>query len=133
MSDEDLEDYEPPQEEDEAPEGIPLSQRDPKIKEAKEVLLEEYFDGENVYYGQQLEVILEARFFHWITARAEPTSQRRENPFSTNEVRAFDDQLLLCALQPVLDETGEQHRKARSWIFNARLYKRAWVPRRTDV
>jgi hypothetical protein len=70
MSDEDLEDYEPQQEEDEAPEGIPLSQRDPKIKEAKEVLLKEYFDGENVYYGQQLEVILEARFFHWITARA---------------------------------------------------------------
>jgi hypothetical protein len=67
---EDLEDYEPPQNDEQDDEGIPLSQKDPKIKEAKEVLLKEYFDGEGVYYGQQLEVFLEEKFFHWITARA---------------------------------------------------------------
>lgn len=69
--DDDFVDDEPP-EHDEDREGIPLSQRDPKIREAKEVLLKECFTGarDEVYYGQQLEVLYEERFFHWITARA---------------------------------------------------------------
>ena len=46
--------------------------RDTKIDEAKEVLMGELFEQspEQVYYGRQVEVLFERRFFHWITARA---------------------------------------------------------------
>ena len=45
--------------------------RDTKVDEAKTVLANELFiDAGAVYYGQQIEVLYEQRFFHWITARA---------------------------------------------------------------
>jgi len=46
--------------------------RDNQIDAAKEVLLARFFpdDGENVYYGRQLEILLEEEFFHWITKKA---------------------------------------------------------------
>ena len=46
--------------------------RDTKIDEAKEVLMRELFEQspEQVYYGRQVEVLFERRFFHWIIARA---------------------------------------------------------------
>lgn len=45
---------------------------DRKVDEAKKALLERFFPshGTNVYYGRQLEVLLEREFFHWITKRA---------------------------------------------------------------
>jgi len=53
--------------------------RDTKVDEAKTVLANELFiDAGAVYYGQQIEVLYEQRFFHWITARASNrTSKRR--------------------------------------------------------
>ena len=50
----------------------PERPRDSKVDEAKVVLLAEYFaEGSHVvYYGRQLEVALERRFFHWITKKA---------------------------------------------------------------
>jgi hypothetical protein len=51
-------------------EYLPERSRDTKIDEAKDVLMAEYFDGTLVYYSRQLEVAIEDRFFHWITACA---------------------------------------------------------------
>jgi hypothetical protein len=55
---------------DEAPAVAELP-RDTKTDEAKEVL-ELLFEkaGTDVFYGRQIEVLLERRFFHWITNRA---------------------------------------------------------------
>lgn len=61
-----FEDWEEPQEEEvERP-------RDPVIDEAKSVLMEKFFqpDTTRVYYGRQLEVLVERNFFHWITKKA---------------------------------------------------------------
>lgn len=46
--------------------------RDKTVDEAKEVLLTSLFheNPEEVYYGRQIEVINEDRFFHWITTKA---------------------------------------------------------------
>ncbi len=46
--------------------------RDSKIDDVKELLLADYFpsDGTEVYYGRQLEILLERNFFHWITKKA---------------------------------------------------------------
>jgi len=45
--------------------------RDHKVDEAREALLNGYLaDGDVVYYGRQLEIFLEDRFFHWITKKA---------------------------------------------------------------
>jgi len=45
--------------------------RDTKIDEAKKLLLQYFKDHEaDVFYGQQLQVIFEQQFFHWITQRA---------------------------------------------------------------
>lgn len=56
-----------PYEEDE-----PVRPRDPKVGEAKKVLLSRYFheDGSDVYYARQLEIWLERNFYHWITKKA---------------------------------------------------------------
>jgi hypothetical protein len=45
-----------------------LRPRDSKIDEVKDLLMANYFpfDGTEVYYGQQLEILLERQFFHWI-------------------------------------------------------------------
>jgi hypothetical protein len=51
---------------------LPRRRRDTKIDEARAVLLAEVF-GPNparVFYNRQVEVLLERRFFHWITSRA---------------------------------------------------------------
>ena len=54
---------------DEEPEERP---RDAKIDEAKDVLLGELFRerSDEVFYGRQIEVLFEGRFFHWITSKA---------------------------------------------------------------
>lgn len=46
--------------------------RDAKVDEAKEFLLEEVFgkNEERVFYGRQLEVMVERKFYHWITSQA---------------------------------------------------------------
>lgn len=46
--------------------------RDSKIDEAKRFLLDHVFTREStqIVYGQQVEVLLEDRYFHWITSRA---------------------------------------------------------------
>ncbi|MFQ5882734.1 MAG: hypothetical protein ACE5I9_09740 [Candidatus Methylomirabilales bacterium] len=46
--------------------------RDTKIDEAKEVLLAELFERrpKEVFFGRQVAVRFEARFFHWITVKA---------------------------------------------------------------
>lgn len=46
--------------------------RDPQIDAAKAVLMEQFFtqDTDEVYYGRQLEILLEGQFFHWITKKA---------------------------------------------------------------
>ena len=42
------------------------------VEKAKAILIREYFPmgGRNVYYGRQLEIAIEAKFFHWITKKA---------------------------------------------------------------
>ena len=59
-------DYEPDiiEEEEEQP-------RDPVVDQAKDAM-RAFFDQErtNVFYKQQLEVIFERDFFHWVTSRA---------------------------------------------------------------
>lgn len=56
------------------PETGELTQRprDSQIDAAKAILMDKFFqDGsEDVYYGRQLEVLLEDTFFHWITKKA---------------------------------------------------------------
>ncbi len=49
-----------------------LRPRDSKIDEVKDLLMANYFpiDGTEVYYGRQLEILLERDFFHWITKKA---------------------------------------------------------------
>lgn len=50
---------------------LPQKPRDRKIDEAKEIVFQRYFaEGQNVYYGRQLEIWMEKEFFHWITKRA---------------------------------------------------------------
>lgn len=46
--------------------------RDPQIDAAKAILMEQLFtrDSEEVYYGRQVEIMLEGQFFHWITKKA---------------------------------------------------------------
>lgn len=46
--------------------------RDAKVDEAKEFLLEEVFgkSQERVFYGRQIEVMVERKFYHWITTQA---------------------------------------------------------------
>ena len=46
--------------------------RDTKIDDAKEVLMEKFFkkQPDRVFYGRQIEVLLEDVFYHWITAKA---------------------------------------------------------------
>ena len=45
--------------------------RDRKIDEAKAAVLELFREQpKEVFYGRQLEVLLEERFFHWITTKA---------------------------------------------------------------
>jgi hypothetical protein len=46
--------------------------RDRMVDVARDALQSLYFplDGQNVYYGRQLEVLLERDFFHWITKKA---------------------------------------------------------------
>lgn len=54
----------------EEPEGRP---RDSKVDDAKALLLERFFSrkaSKEVFYGRQLEVKLERKFFHWITKKA---------------------------------------------------------------
>jgi hypothetical protein len=53
-------------------EGGPVRPRDRIVDEAKRRLVEEFFPdaGTDVYYGRQLEVWLEKKFFHWITRKA---------------------------------------------------------------
>lgn len=53
----------------EEPEGRP---RDSKVDDAKALLLERFFPegSKEVFYGRQLEVKLERKFFHWITKKA---------------------------------------------------------------
>ncbi len=57
--------YEPEPEEVESP-------RDVKIDEAKHTLMEELFGKEHrkVFYGQQVRVLFEKDFYHWITGKA---------------------------------------------------------------
>lgn len=45
---------------------------DPQVKKAKEALMEELFNKfpEEVFYGRQIQVLFESRFFHWITSAA---------------------------------------------------------------
>jgi hypothetical protein len=65
----DSEDHEPDSEAPYAPAARP---RDTKIDEAKYALMSEILapDGSGVFYGQQIEVLYENRFYHWITGRA---------------------------------------------------------------
>jgi hypothetical protein len=65
----DYEDFEPDPEGIHGPDTRP---RDTKIDEAKLALISEILAPENagVYYGQQIEVLYEDRFYHWITGRA---------------------------------------------------------------
>src|ERR1700720_4089319 len=61
-------DYEPDiREEEEEEEQLP----DPAVDRAKDAI-RAFFDEEstNVFYKQQLEVIFEGDFFHWVTSRA---------------------------------------------------------------
>lgn len=53
----------------EVPIGRP---RDREIDEAKDVLLRDIFAAQpdRVFYGRQIELFVERRFFHWITTRA---------------------------------------------------------------
>ena len=46
--------------------------RDVKIDEAKSALMKALFRerAEEVFYGRQIEVLFEEKFFHWITSRA---------------------------------------------------------------
>jgi hypothetical protein len=45
---------------------------DPAVEAAKSVLLDRFFplNGTDVFYGRQLEIFLEDKFFHWITKKA---------------------------------------------------------------
>jgi hypothetical protein len=49
-----------------------IRRRDKKIDEAKLALLQKEFvpGSETVYYGRQLEILYEDRFYHWITKKA---------------------------------------------------------------
>jgi hypothetical protein len=66
--------------------------RDRVIDEAKAVIMERFFrdDTKQVYYGRQVEVALERRFFHWITNRAlNELAASREIFFETDETKAY--------------------------------------------
>ncbi|HLC41870.1 MAG TPA: hypothetical protein VJO34_09625 [Methylomirabilota bacterium] len=59
---------EPPDYLDDEPEVRP---RDPKTDEAKARLVTLFEENpERVFFGRQIEVLLEREFFHWITSRA---------------------------------------------------------------
>jgi hypothetical protein len=63
--------------------------RDRVVDEAKDLLLAEYFPegATRVYYGRQVEVGLEERFFHWITSRALNELVKRERLVSPKKER----------------------------------------------
>jgi hypothetical protein len=46
--------------------------RDSNIDGAKSLILKELFEGdpENVFYGRQIQVLFEDKYFHWITEKA---------------------------------------------------------------
>src|SRR3989338_6369981 len=44
--------------------------RDEQIDRAKSTILKLFPQGEEVFYGRQIEILLERRFFHWITSKA---------------------------------------------------------------
>ncbi|MBI3319002.1 MAG: hypothetical protein HYZ89_00215 [Candidatus Omnitrophica bacterium] len=52
------------------PDEVAGPPRDEEIDRAKPAVLKLYANGEEVYYGRQIEVFLEKRFFHWITNKA---------------------------------------------------------------
>ena len=52
------------------PDEPPGPPRDEEIDRAKPAVLKLYANGEEVFYGRQIEVFLEKRFFHWITNKA---------------------------------------------------------------
>jgi hypothetical protein len=52
------------------PDEPPEPPRDEEIDRAKPTILKLYANGEEVFYGRQIEVFLEKRFFHWITNKA---------------------------------------------------------------
>ena len=52
------------------PDEPPKPPRDEEIDRAKPTILKLYANGEEVFYGRQIEVFLEKRFFHWITNKA---------------------------------------------------------------
>lgn len=64
---------------------------DRKVEEAKKALLARFFPlhGTNVYYGRQLEVLLEREFFHWITKRALNELAREGNINFIEEATAY--------------------------------------------
>ena len=57
--------------------------RDPQTDLARAALLERIQSSDRVYYVQQLEVLHERTFFHWITGRAvrELIDEERVRPF----------------------------------------------------
>ena len=78
---------------------------DPKEEEAKKALIEIFeANRERVYYGRQLQVMLEDDFFHWITSRA---------------IRALKDEDVLRGETRLLERGGSiklaWHRRYRYW------------------
>src|SRR6266403_4901610 len=66
--------------------------RDRQIDEAKTVVMEQFFrdDAKQVYYGRQVEVALEQRFFRWITNRAlNELAASQEIRFETDETKPY--------------------------------------------
>ena len=66
--------------------------RDGKIDEAKRVLMERFFqpDAQVAYYGRQIEIAVEAEFFHWITRKAlNELVEERQIAFSEEKLEKF--------------------------------------------
>jgi hypothetical protein len=66
--------------------------RDRVIDQAKAVLMDQFFrdDMKEVYYGRQVEVALEDKFFHWITKKAlNELAASREIVFETDKEKNY--------------------------------------------
>lgn len=77
---------------DEGPPEIVSPPRDGKIDEVKRVLMDRFFQPNalTAYYGRQLEIAVEADFFHWITRKAlNELVQERKIGFSEEKLDKF--------------------------------------------
>jgi hypothetical protein len=75
--------------------------RDHVIDEAKATLLAEFFkpDATDVFYGRQLEIFLERRYFHWITKKA--LNELAQEKLVNSSIEPLRDQVMVHCYWPL--------------------------------